>query len=107
MDKILKSGKEKERRVRTRRLIETGEVLEKIIPESKLMSKELLEDFLKEVINFERYIMGLGSVVSHNFAERNSSLEVTVEISDNDVEKLSLLSARNETKADELMAIAK
>ena len=45
--------RQKERKARTRRLIQTGAILEKIYPESKSMNPTELEEKLKEI--FEKY----------------------------------------------------
>ena len=41
--------RQKERKARTRRLIQTGAILEKIYPESKSMNPTELEEKLKEI----------------------------------------------------------
>ena len=43
-------SREKERKARTRRLIQEGAVLEKAIPQVRKMSLEQLEDYLCELI---------------------------------------------------------
>ena len=43
-------NREKERKVRTRRLIQEGAVLEKAIPQVRQMSLEQLEDYLCKLI---------------------------------------------------------
>ena len=43
-------NREKERKVRTRRLIQEGAVLEKAIPQVRQMSLEQLEDYLCSLI---------------------------------------------------------
>ena len=42
-------GRQKERKARTRRLIQAGAILEKIYPESKSMNPTELEEKLKEI----------------------------------------------------------
>lgn len=44
-------NRQKERKVRTRRLIQEGAILEKALPQTTQMTLEQLEDFLCEVFN--------------------------------------------------------
>ena len=43
--------RQKERKARTRRLIQEGAILEKVLPQTTQMTLEQLEDFLCEVFN--------------------------------------------------------
>ncbi|MCD8391262.1 MAG: DUF3847 domain-containing protein [Firmicutes bacterium] len=43
--------REKERKARTRRLIQEGAVLEKVLPNIKEVEVDALEEYLKELLN--------------------------------------------------------
>ena len=51
LEEVQMRDRQKERKARTRRLIQEGAILEKVLPQTTQMTLEQLEDFLCEVFN--------------------------------------------------------
>ena len=51
LEEVQMRDRQKERKARTRRLIQEGAILEKALPQTTQMTLEQLEDFLCEVFN--------------------------------------------------------
>lgn len=50
LEEVQTRNRVKERRARTRRLIQTGAILEKVLPEARTMEPVLLEEYLLQKI---------------------------------------------------------